>query len=102
MNPNRVMDQLRSTSMNLMFLTKILQQVTCYFSQKPSVTSNTTKKVAKLDKVIGDMKKYQIIDQQKETKPEAGESKPETEDQRIQQEKPETEDQRIQQEETRD
>lgn len=60
--------------------------------RKPSVTSNTTKKVAKLDKVIGDMKKYQIIDQQKgETKPEGGESKteetkPETEDQTVEEE----------------
>lgn len=55
--------------------------------RKPSITSNTTKKVAKLDKVIGDMKKYQIIDQQKEeTKPEAGESKPQTEDLTTQQE----------------
>ena len=33
--------------------------------RKPSVSSNSNKKVAKLDKVIGDMKKYQIMDQQK-------------------------------------
>lgn len=48
--------------------------------RKSSVSSASTKKVAKLDKVIGDMKKYQIIDQRKDEKEGKEEVKEEKQD----------------------